>query len=138
MKILFVNADDTSRHVQSANTAIYPNLGLLTLMSALARHVPRSDIGYIDGTLYGNTVIRQIITEQASALSVLCFSALTANYGASLELAALATALKPTATTIFGNDHFSALANRAMRNQSVIDYGFYGNDIVEGFVSFVR
>lgn len=137
MKVLFVNADDTSRHVRSANASIYPNLGLLTLMSALVRHVAREEVGYLDGTVYGNAGIRQFITDNAASLSVICFSSLTANHGASLEFARLAKELNPRIITIFGNDHFSALAPRVMRNQPVVDYGFYGNDVVEGFARFV-
>lgn len=51
MKILFINAADTSRHISSANTAIYPNLGILTLMSSLKRAIfqPDIELGYLDG-----------------------------------------------------------------------------------------
>ena len=137
MKVLFVNADDTSRHVSSANTAIYPNLGLLTLMSAVVQYIPRQEIGYLDGTVYGNLVVREFITDNAKSLEVLCFSALTANYGASVQFSKIAKALNPKIVTIFGNDHFSALSNRILEQQSIIDYGFYGNDVVEGFAAFV-
>jgi radical SAM superfamily enzyme YgiQ (UPF0313 family) len=137
MKVLFVNADDTSRHVSSANTAIYPNLGLLTLMSALTIKIGRDKLGYIDGTVFGNDAIHKYINDYSGELSVICFSALTSNYGASIELSKLAKSLNPKIIIIFGNDHFSALADRIMTNQSVIDYGFYGNDVVEGFSDFV-
>src|SRR3989344_243919 len=46
-------------------------------------------------------------------------------------------ALNPKIITIFGNDHFSALSNRIMEQQSLVDYGFYGNDVVEGFTAFL-
>jgi len=137
MKVLFVNADDTSRHVSSANVAIYPNLGLLTLMSALVMRVPRSEVGYLDGTVYGNLVIRRFIIENALSLQVICFSALTTNYGASLQLSRVAKSINPKIITIFGNDHFSALSGRIMERQPLVDYGFYGNDVVEGFANFV-
>lgn len=62
MKILFVNAADTSRHISSANTAIYPNLGILTLMSSLKKAIwPGVDLGYLDGTVYGNPFIQTYI-----------------------------------------------------------------------------
>ena len=85
MKVLFVNAADTSRHVSSANTAIYPNLGLLTLMSALSGSLRQSDIslGYLDGTVYDNAFIQAYIEGNHQSVSVICFSALTANYGGS-------------------------------------------------------
>lgn len=137
MKIMFINADDTSRHVSSANTAIYPNLGLLTLMSSLVNHVSRDDVGYIDGTVYGNDTIQKCIQEHASELSIVCFSVLTANYGAALSFCRQAKQINNRIVSIFGNDHFSALATRIMENQPVIDYGFYGNDVVMGFTNFV-
>lgn len=139
MKILFVNAADTSRHVSSANTAIYPNLGILTLMSSLKRAVAQLEVelGYLDGTVYGNPFIQTYIEENFRSLSVICFSVLTANYGASIALANLARALNPKVVTIFGNDHFSALCECAMRRQPNISYGFYGNDVVEGFTDLV-
>lgn len=137
MKVLCINAADTTRHVSSANTAIYPNLGLLTLLSALVQRILRTDVGYLDGTVYGNDAISEFITCGAASLRVLCFSTLTANYGASLELARIAKALNPNIITIFGNDHFSALAERILRQQPLVDFGFYGNDVVEGFTAFV-
>lgn len=138
MKILFVNAADTSRHVSSANTAIYPNLGILTLMSSLKKTVRQGiDLGYLDGTVYGNPFIQTYIEENAQSISMICFSVLTANYGASVVLANLARALNPSIVTIFGNDHFSALYESVMKRQSNVCYGFYGNDVVEGFTDIV-
>lgn len=139
MNILFVNAADTSRHVSSANTAIYPNLGILTLMSSLKQAVcrPGIDLGYLDGTVYGNPFIQTYIEENSQSISVICFSVLTANYGASILLANLARALNPRIVTIFGNDHFSALCEIVMKKQPNVCYGFYGNDVVEGFTDMV-
>lgn len=138
MKILFVNTADTSRHISSANTAIYPNLGILTLMSSLKKTVrPGIDLGYLDGTVYGNPFIQTYIEENAQSISMICFSVLTANYGASVVLANLARALNPSIVTIFGNDHFSALYESVMKRQPNVCYGFYGNDVVEGFTDIV-
>lgn len=139
MKILFINAGDTSRHVSSANTAIYPNLGLLTLMSSLKKAVCRQDIdlGYLDGTIYGNPFIQTYIEKNSQSISAICFSVLTANYGASVMLANLARALNSKIITIFGNDHFSALYENVMKKQPNVCYGFYGNDVVEGFTDLV-
>ena len=136
--ILFINANDTSRHTSSANTAIYPNLGLLTLMSALKEEVSDTTrICYIDGTVYSNAVIEKYIEDNADDLSVICFSALTSNFGISAQMAQKAKVWNPKMITIFGNDHFSALYKTILKNHSYIDYGFYGNDVVTGFSSFV-
>lgn len=139
MKILFVNAADTSRHVSSANTAIYSNLGILTLMSSLKKAMPQEsvDLGYLDGTVYGNPFIQTYIEENLQSISVICFSVLTANYGASVALANLTRALNSRIVTIFGNDHFSALYENVMKKQLNVCYGFYGNDVVEGFTDMV-
>lgn len=140
MKVLFVNAADTSRHVSSANTAIYPNLGLLTIMNSLSKSVlaqSEVELGYLDGTVCRNETIRSYIEENHSSIAVICFSALTANYGASVSLANLACALNPRVVIIFGNDHFSALYERILKNQPNIHFGFHGSDVVEGFTDLV-
>jgi len=138
--ILFINAADTSeRHQSSANAAIYPNLGLLQLMSSLEPRLQNTDleVGYFDGTVYGNDPIARFIEEEHNAIFALCFSAMTANYGASVALANQAKKLNPRIIIIFGNDHFSALYQEIMINQPNIDFGFYGNDVVEGFSKFL-
>src|SRR5436309_8231 len=127
MKVLFINADDTSRHVSSANTAIYPNLGLLTLMSAVSKLFAdggKPQIGYLDGTVYGNEFIRNYINANHASTAIICFSVLTANYGASIDLANVSRRLNPKITTIFGNDHFSALHEIVMLNQENVSFGF--------------
>ncbi len=138
MKIIFINAADTSRHVSSANTAIYPNLGILTLMSSLNNKKANNfELGYIDGVVYGNSFIQNYIADNYSSLSIICFSVLTANYAASIMLANFAKELNPKIITIFGNDHFSAVYEQVMLRQKNVNYGFYGNDVVEGFTDLV-
>jgi hypothetical protein len=138
MKILFINAADTSRHVSSANTAIYPNLGILTLMTSLEKIIHKDiSLGYLDGTVYGNLFIQTYIKENYQSISIICFSVLTANYGVSVTLTNLAKTLNPRIVTIFGNDHFSALYECVMKRQPNVCYGFYGNDVVEGFTEMV-
>ncbi|WP_155370052.1 B12-binding domain-containing radical SAM protein [Catellatospora vulcania] len=138
--IVFVNAADTSRHTSSANASIYPNLGLLTLMSALREQLGDGPVrvAYFDGTVHGNQKLADFIDGNAHRIHAMCFSVLTANYGASVELAARAKRRNPAVTTVFGNDHFSALYDNAMRSQPAIDFGFYGNDVVTGFADFMR
>jgi hypothetical protein len=137
--ILFINANDTSRHTSSANTSIYPNLGLLTLMSSLRPRLEGTDlrVGYLDGTVHGNPALEEFIDAHAHRIQALCFSVLTANYGASVAMAQRAKRINPQALVVFGNDHFSALYDRVMANQPWVDVGFYGNDVVEGFTDFM-
>ncbi|GAA2801330.1 hypothetical protein RMN57_08800 [Kitasatospora sp. CM 4170] len=137
--VLFINANDTSRHTSSANTAIYPNLGLLTLMSALRPKLADGgpSVGYFDGTVHGNSVLVDFIEAHAHRIRALCFSVLTANYGASITMAKRAKELNPDILVVLGNDHFSALYDRVMANQPVVDVGFHGNDVVEGFAEFM-
>ncbi len=137
--ILFINADDTSRHTSSANTAIYPNLGLLTLMSALKPRVvgTAAALGYLDGTVHGNAAIGAFVDATAPRIRAMCFSVLTANYGASVALARRAKSLNPDVLVIFGNDHFSALHESVLANQEAVDVGFCGNDVVLGFCDFM-
>ncbi|MET9914815.1 cobalamin-dependent protein [Streptomyces sp. NPDC006476] len=137
--ILFINANDTSRHTSSANTSIYPNLGLLTLMSSLRPRLEGTGlrVGYLDGTVHGNPALEEFIDAHAHRIQALCFSVLTANYGASVAMAQRAKRINPQALVVFGNDHFSALYDRVMANQPAVDVGFYGNDVVEGFTDFM-
>src|SRR4029078_10561385 len=66
------------------------------------------------------------------------FSAYTLNYGACLTIARHAKACNPQIVNVIGNDHFSALYREIMtRREGVFDYGFYGNDVVEGVTQFV-
>jgi hypothetical protein len=108
-------------------------------MSSLKKAICQSgtDLGYLDGTVYGNPFIQTYIEENYQSISIICFSVLTANYGASVMLANLARALNPRMVTIFGNDHFSALCENVMKKQPNVCYGFYGNDVVEGFTDLV-
>ena len=53
---------------------------------------------------------------------------------ACVSLARHAKQCSPAIVNIIGNDHFSALYQEIMtRQQGVFDYGFCGNDVVEGF-----
>ncbi|MBN8640678.1 MAG: cobalamin-dependent protein [Flavobacteriales bacterium] len=136
--VLFINTADTSRHTSSANTAIYPNLGLLTLANCLkVKSENKIDVGYIDGTVYNNTIILEYIKTELSNIDVICFSVLTSNFGIAAQIAEEIKKIKPKVITIFGNDHFSALYNQILTNHKYIDYGFYGNDVVFGFSDFV-
>ncbi|MEO3777514.1 cobalamin-dependent protein [Micromonospora sp. B11E3] len=137
--VLFINANHTSRHIASANTTVYPNLGLLTLMSALRDKLGSHDtqLGYLDGVLYSNETIEEFIDAHAHRLHAVCLSVLTGNYSASIAMAQRVKRLNPNALVILGNDHFSALYERIMRRQRDIDFGFYGNDVVTGFANFM-
>jgi hypothetical protein len=108
-------------------------------MSSLKKAInqPNVDLGYLDGTVYGNPFIQTYIEENVRSLSIICFSVLTANYGASIILADVAKALNPKIVIILGNDHFSALHENIMKRQPNVDFGFYGNDVVEGFTDIV-
>lgn len=137
MRVLFVNANDSFVHKASANAALYPNVGLLTLMTALTELLKLEScpctLDYIDGCVYDNSAIEKYIAQHAGELLAICFSVLTSNYGASIELSVFAKSKNSKIVTIYGNDHFSALHERIMRKRPIIDYGFYGNDVVFGF-----
>ncbi len=137
--LVFINPNDTSRHTSSANTAIYPNLGLLTLMSALQDTLPASDYdyAYLDGTAIGNATITTYLSDNAHRIAMLAVTALTSNYGAGLSMCRDVLAINPCVLTVMGNDHFSSVYERAMLRRPEIQFGFYGNDVVRGFAAFV-
>jgi hypothetical protein len=141
-QILLVNPGNTAARHKTFEPNIYPNLGLLTLATSLQCTLRRRNVAarvlYYDGALLGDEFIRTYIAQNAASLSVIGYSAYTPNYGACLSLARHAKACNAGIVNIIGNDHFSALYKEIMRRQhGVFDYGFYGNDVVEGFTEFV-
>jgi anaerobic magnesium-protoporphyrin IX monomethyl ester cyclase len=141
MKILFVTAADSDKEFENPYTFTQPNLGLLTLMSALQAECVQNgiscDLEYLDGKQKGEDTVIDFITKNSDSIAIVCFSALTSNYASSVRIASHAKRINPGILTIFGNDHFSVLYERIMRRRPFIDYGFRGNDVVEGFVAFV-
>jgi anaerobic magnesium-protoporphyrin IX monomethyl ester cyclase len=141
-QILLVNAANTLARHKTFEPNIYPNLGLLTLATSLQCALLRSNVAakvlYYDGALLGNEFIHTYIAQNADRLSVIGYSAYTPNYGACVSLARHAKDCNASIVNIIGNDHFSALYQEIIkRQQGVFDYGFYGNDVVEGFTEFV-
>ena len=141
-RILLVNPANTVARHKTFEPNIYPNLGLLTLATslqcALRRNNSAAKVLYYDGGLLGDEFIRGYIAQNAACLAVIGYSAYTPNYGACVELARHAKQCNAGTVNIIGNDHFSALYREIIeRQQGVFDYGFYGNDVVEGFTAFV-
>lgn len=140
--ILLVNPANTLEgSLRDYETSIYPNLGLLTLGSSLQskldKKLLKARVYYLDGALYGNEMVYQQIADLAPDIKVLGLSCYTYNYASCLEIAKYAKKVNPNIITIMGNDHFSALAKLIMRKRvGIIDYGFSGNDIVDGFTDF--
>jgi hypothetical protein len=136
--VLFIDAEDSTVNRASPNAVIYPNLGLLTLMTALRPRLDsRYTLGYFDASVYSTSALEDFIDRNARRIVAMCFTVLTSNYGASVALAERAKRINPAVITVMGNDHFSALYDRVLARRSVIDYGFYGNDVVEGFTNFL-
>jgi len=141
-QILLVNPASTPAPHKTFEPNIYPNLGLLTLGTALQRAIEKQNIAvsifYYDGSLLGDEFIFQYIEKNADRLAVIGFSSVTLNYGACISMARHAKRCNRRIVNIIGNDHFSALYSEVMnRQQGVFDYGFCGNDVVEGFVKLV-
>jgi len=141
-EILLVNPASTPAPHKIFEPNIYPNLGLLTLATALQaglrRDSIRAKVFYYDGALLGDEFIRDYISRNSARIAVVGYSAYTLNYGACLTLARHAKACDVGIVNVIGNDHFSALYREVMTRQlGVLDYGFCGNDVVEGFAEFV-
>jgi anaerobic magnesium-protoporphyrin IX monomethyl ester cyclase len=113
---------------------------LLTIMTALSKCSGAANwkLAYLDGTVVGNVAIESFIEENAKHIAVACGSVLTSNYGAALRAFEALKAKNPSAMTILGNDHFSALFRQIMHRRPIVDFGFTGNDVVRGFTHFVR
>ena len=141
-QILLLNPANTAARHKTFEPNIYPNLGLLTLATSLQCALRRGNVAarvlYYDGALLGDEFIHAYIAHNADHLSVIGYSAYTMNYGACVGLARHAKNCNARIVNVIGNDHFSALYQEIItRQQGVFDYGFYGNDVVEGFTQFV-
>ncbi len=141
---MLLNPASTLRAAQDVRDRIFiQNLGLLTLGTSLRVTLRGVNVAakvlYYDGSLLGDDFIRRYIAENAERLAVIGYSSYTLNYGECVALARHAKRCNRNIINIIGNDHFSALYREVMsRQQGVFDYGFYGNDVVEGFADFVR
>ena len=141
-QVLLVNPASTPSAHKTFEPNIYPNLGLLTLATslecALNRRRVAAKVLYYDGALLGDAFIRTYIEQNADRLALVGFSAYTLNYGACVSLARHAKSCNAGIVNVIGNDHFSALYREIITQQKgVFDYGFCGNDVVEGFTEFV-
>jgi hypothetical protein len=137
--VLLVNP--ANARLFGGTSAAYPNLGLLTLGSALnvelRRRKRRDRVAYYDGALLGDRGLLDYIASNAWSIAILCLSSYTYNYSSCITLADHAKRYNRNITTIIGNDHFSALYDVIMkRRKKTFDFGFYGNDVVEGFALF--
>lgn len=142
-QIILVNPSNTVRERQTTFVrAIYPNLGLITLGTSLQNALKRLGssvkVLYFDGALHADDWFYHYLDEHAQDVFALCFSSYTYNYGECVRLAAYAKQRNPRIATLIGNDHFSALYEEVLRRrEGIFDYGFYGNDVVEGFTQFM-
>lgn len=148
--ILLVNAGDVKRALRdraglSRNYVpnLNPNLGLLTLGTALRNRLReshlRANVLYYDGTLFGDEFLFRYIEKHSTRIFLIGFSTYTCNYGTVIRLAEHAKKCRHGITIVLGNDHFSALHEPIMhKRMSIVDYGFRGNDVVEGFCAFTR
>jgi hypothetical protein len=141
-QILLVNPASTPSAHKTFEPNIYPNLGLLTLGTALDCELRRRQIAakvlYYDGALLGDEFLRNYIALSADRLLLIGYSAYTLNYGSCVAMARHAKRCNSGIVNVIGNDHFSALYQEIItRQQGVFDYGFCGNDVVEGFTEFV-
>ena len=125
----------------SQSRPTFPVLGLLQLCSALSQALsPKITVRYIDAAVIpeGNMFVRSYLAENAQQLVVVGVSLLTSNYPPALDLLRTVKAMNPQVVTIVGNDHFSVFFECIMRRQKhLIDYGLWGNDVVEGFTQLV-
>ena len=141
-EVLLINPATTVAQHKTFEPNIYPNLGLLTLATSLQSALRRNDVParvlYYDCSLRGDEFLRKYLEQNADRIAVIGYSAYTFNYRACVSLAQHAKRCNPRVVNIIGNDHFSALWREVMqRKEGVFDYGFYGNDVVEGFTAFV-
>ena len=140
--VLLVNPASTTNGITLSELFHYSHLGLLTLgtsvQARLATDGSNTRVLYFDGALHGNDYLYDFLANSGRQVAVIGLSAHSHNYAACVEIARCAKKHNPKVLSVIGNDHFSALHQRIMRQrEDTFDYGFYGNDVVEGFTSLV-
>lgn len=135
MQVLVVSPPNSNTVIDGASCTVtrpeehtdwsdFPNLGVLTLVSAL-RDIPGVEPIYVDGTVVPWSDVLRYVEENAGDFLALCISALTATYEAGLHLCAAAKNANSRIVTILGNDHVTALTRECMSSRAgVIDYAF--------------
>jgi hypothetical protein len=145
-EIVLINAADTASELfddaaEPYQANAFPNLGLLTLGTALRGELAARGLAYrvtyFDASVTGNDRLITYLETHALRLFAVCFSIYTANYVASTRIAERVKQVNPNVHALVGNDGFSAIWQVALQRRSVYDYGFYGNDVVEGFSRLV-
>ncbi len=125
----------------SQSRPTFPVLGLLKLGSALRKVLsPSIKVRYIDAAVIpnGNMIVQSYLSSNAHQLVVVGVSLLTSNYPTALKFLHTVKTMNRKVVTIVGNDHFSVFFDIIMQRQKhLIDYGFWGNDVVEGFAMLV-
>ncbi|MGK5555767.1 B12-binding domain-containing radical SAM protein [Actinomadura kijaniata] len=149
MQVLVVSPPNSNTVIDGASCTVtrpeehtdwsdFPNLGVLTLASAL-RAVPGVEPVYVDGTVVPWPDVLAHVEANADDILAICVSALTATYEAGLQLCAAAKRINERIVTVFGNDHLTALTRECLTSRrGVIDYAFVGNEVVGGFVDLIR
>jgi anaerobic magnesium-protoporphyrin IX monomethyl ester cyclase len=146
-QVLLINPPNTSdvagivatvtRSQDLTDWANVPNLGILTLASAVA-DIPGITPVYMDGTVVAGADILRYAEDNAASLLAVGMSMLTASYAAGLDLLRALKRIKPEVVTVVGNDHFTALPALCLHNQrDCIDYGFAGNEVVGPFRALI-
>lgn len=134
--VLLANPQNTRG--SSAGRSPYPNLGLLTLATAIQCKGTGADVCYYDGALLDDGGLTELIKARAADIKVLGLSTFTYNFEQCIRHARLLKQHNPGAKVVMGNDHFSARYLQILeRHVGVVDCGFVGNDIVEGFAQWV-
>ncbi|GAA2987161.1 B12-binding domain-containing radical SAM protein [Actinokineospora diospyrosa] len=148
MQVLVVSPPNSNTVIDGASCTVtrpeehtdwsdFPNLGLLTLVSAL-RAVPGVEPVYLDGTVMPWPEVLRYLEDNAGDVLALCVSALTATYEAGIDLCAAAKRVNDRIVTVLGNDHVTALTHECLSTRrGVVDYAFIGNEIIGGFVDFI-
>lgn len=148
MQVLVVSPPNSNTVIDGASCTVtrpeehtdwsdFPNLGILTLVSAL-QAVPDVDPVYLDATVLPWPWVLDYVRENAGSILALCVSALTATYEAGIALCAAAKLIDSRIVTITGNDHVTALPRECLSAQfGVVDYAFVGNEVIGSFVRFI-
>ncbi|MCB0410422.1 MAG: cobalamin-dependent protein, partial [Flavobacteriales bacterium] len=114
-----------------------PALGILALASAI-EDIEGIKPVYLDGNVCSFKTILSFIENFNNNILCIGISALSENYYIGLKILKFSRSLNNKIIHVIGNEHFTALPHLCLENQQhLLDYGFYGNDVVYKFKKFI-
>lgn len=134
MKLFLVSGSlDLDIGGDAQSIGCFPNIGMLTLASAIQEAHPHVQVIMIDGSI--TETDEMIVAINRAQPDIVGLSAFTPTYHNSLRIAQAAKSVG--ATVVMGNDHATHRARQILARRPDVDGVFAGDHVTPSFVRFV-